>query len=127
MQRKKRLTKSKQSKKLSRKKQLSSYKKASKSTPKGKAKERSSRHRASSKDRKTKSKHLASPSLAGANHLPDELYDDILPQRVVIFAGAGTTTESRSRLFSDQNFYESIKEKCRYPKTKPEPSFPDLM
>jgi hypothetical protein len=50
-----------------------------------------------------------------------------LQQRVIIFAGAGTTTESGSRLFSGQNFYESIKEKCRYPKTKPEPSFPDLM
>jgi len=59
--------------------------------------------------------------------LPEELYEDFLAQRVVIFAGAGTTTESASRVFSGPTFYESIKEKCKYPKAKPEPSFPDLM
>ena len=59
--------------------------------------------------------------------LPEELYEDLLAQRVVIFAGAGTTTESGAKVFSGPTFYESIKEKCKYPKTKPEPSFPDLM
>jgi hypothetical protein len=59
--------------------------------------------------------------------LPEELFEDILAQRVVIFAGAGTTTESGSKLFPEPSFYEYIKEKCKYPKTKPEPSFPDLM
>lgn len=61
------------------------------------------------------------------NEIPAELYEDILGQRVVIFAGAGTTTESGSRLFSGATFYETIKERCRYPKIKSEPSFPDLM
>src|ERR1017187_3060446 len=59
--------------------------------------------------------------------LPEELFEDILAQRVVIFAGAGTTTESGSKLFPEPSFYEYIKEKCKYPKTRPEPTFPDLM
>jgi SIR2-like domain len=59
--------------------------------------------------------------------LPEELYEDLLAQRVVIFAGAGTTTESGSKLHPGPTFYESVKAKCKYPKTKPDPPFPDLM
>src|SRR5438128_2481097 len=40
--------------------------------------------------------------------LPEELYEDLLAQRVVIFAGAGTTTESASKALSGPTFYENI-------------------
>jgi hypothetical protein len=59
--------------------------------------------------------------------LPEEIYEDLLAQRVVIFAGAGTTTESGSKNIFGETFYEAIKEKCKYPKKQPDPSFPDLM
>jgi len=58
-------------------------------------------------------------------NVPEELYEDLLAQRVVIFAGAGTTTESGK--VPGPTFYESIKTRCRYPKAKPDLSFPDLM
>jgi len=57
--------------------------------------------------------------------IPTPLYEELLNEECVIFAGAGISTESGP--YSKPNFYEIIKSKCKYPKSKRDPSFPDLM
>ena len=57
--------------------------------------------------------------------IPTTLYEDLINDDCVIFAGAGISTEGG--VYSTPNFYEIIKAKCNYPKQKEAPSFPDLM
>lgn len=53
------------------------------------------------------------------------LYEDLINEECVIFAGAGISTEAG--VYSKPNFYEIIKSKCNYPDNKEAPAFPDLM
>jgi len=57
--------------------------------------------------------------------IPVHLYEDLINEECVIFAGAGISTEAG--IYSNPNFYEIIKSKCNYPKNRESPSFPDLM
>lgn len=57
--------------------------------------------------------------------IPDSLYEDIIHQDCVMFAGAGISTEGGT--FDSPTFYEIIKEKAKYPKSLAPPSFADLM
>lgn len=57
--------------------------------------------------------------------IPTPLYEEILNEECVIFAGTGISTESGP--YSKPNFYEIIKSKCKYPKSEKAPTFPDLM
>lgn len=59
------------------------------------------------------------------NIIPDPLYDDIKAHHVVLFAGAGVSTEAGP--YGSPTFYDIIKSKAKYPKKKPAPSFPELM
>jgi len=59
------------------------------------------------------------------NIIPDPLYDDIKARHVVLFAGAGISTEAGP--YGSPSFYEIIMEKTKYPKKKSPPSFPELM
>jgi hypothetical protein len=58
--------------------------------------------------------------------IPDSLYEDIIRQDCVIFAGAGISTEG-SKWPGTPTFYDTIKEKAKYPKSSAPPSFADLM
>jgi hypothetical protein len=57
--------------------------------------------------------------------IPTFLYEELINEECIIFAGAGVSTESGP--YSKPNFYEIIKSKCKYPVTKGTPAFPDLM
>jgi hypothetical protein len=57
------------------------------------------------------------------SELPKELIEEIKSFNCVLFAGAGTTTESYHR----RTFLEHIKEKCKYPKKAKNQSFPEVM
>ena len=59
-----------------------------------------------------------------AYELVERLHDEIADESVVIFIGAGSTTERNPRLYS---FYQRIRTKCSYPEDRPDPSFPELM
>lgn len=58
--------------------------------------------------------------------IPDSLYEDIVRQDCVIFARAGISTEG-SKWPGTPTFYDTIKEKAKYPKSSAAPSFADLM
>ncbi|MDQ3172216.1 MAG: hypothetical protein M3Q91_00720 [Acidobacteriota bacterium] len=55
--------------------------------------------------------------------IPDSVYEDIVRQDCVIFAGAGISTEGGSN--ASPTFYEIIKQKAEYPKSLAPPSFAD--
>ena len=57
--------------------------------------------------------------------IPSSLYENLINDDCVIFAGAGISTEGG--VYSKPSFYEIIKAKCDYPNNKKAPSFPDLM
>ena len=52
--------------------------------------------------------------------IPDPLYNDIKNGHVVLFAGAGISTESKP--YGSPTFYENIKAKAKYPKRRHLPS-----
>lgn len=56
--------------------------------------------------------------------IPEALYDDIKAGHVVLFVGAGVTTEGG--IYGSPTFYDIIKKKTNYP-AKQNPAFPDLM
>jgi len=57
--------------------------------------------------------------------IPNPLYDELINEDCVIFAGAGISTEAGT--YSNPTFYDIIKSKCNYPKRREAPAFPDLM
>ncbi len=57
--------------------------------------------------------------------IPDPLYEDIKAYQVVLFAGAGVTTEGG--IYGSPTFYEIIHRKAKYSSKKSPPAFPDLM
>lgn len=63
---------------------------------------------------------------ASACVLPPVLYEDILRQDCVLFAGAGITTEGRRR-YSERTFYDDVMRRANYPASRPDPTFPELM
>jgi hypothetical protein len=71
---------------------------------------------------KTKRHHDDPAALA----LVERLHEDVTKQLVVIFLGAGSTTE-RSVPQYGPGFYDLIKSKASYVETLPAPSFPKLM
>ncbi len=59
-----------------------------------------------------------------AFELVERLHDDIAHESVVVFVGAGSTTERSSR---EPRFYDVIKKKASYPESQPPLSFPKMM
>jgi len=55
--------------------------------------------------------------------IPEELIEEIISYNCVLFAGSGITTEQ----YYTTNFLERIKEKCKYPKSEKNQSFPEVM
>jgi hypothetical protein len=56
--------------------------------------------------------------------LVERLYDEVIQESVVVFVGAGSTTEHSQ---DGPRFFDLIKRKASYPESLPCPSFPKLM
>ena len=72
----------------------------------------------------TKRKIKRRRSDSAAHMLVERLHDDVTQESVVVFLGAGSTTE---RSPHEPGFYNLIKQKASFPESLPSPSFPKLM